>query len=75
MISLLLEQPNINVNVQSVYNYTALNLACMAGKTEVVKQLPAAGPKHQPQHPKRLWSLAVDGGVRQQPQELRQGAA
>ena len=33
------EQPNINVNVQSIYNYTALNLACMAGKTEVVKQL------------------------------------
>ena len=39
VIALLLEQPNINVNVQSVYNYTALNLACMAGKTEVVRQL------------------------------------
>ena len=39
MIALLLEQPNINVNVQSAYNYTALNLACMAGRTEVVKQL------------------------------------
>ena len=42
VIALLLEQPNINVNVQSVYNYTALNLACMAGKTEVVKQLQQA---------------------------------
>ena len=28
--------------MQSVYNYTALNLACMAGKTEVVKQLQQA---------------------------------
>ena len=50
VIALLLEQPNINVNVQSVYNYTALKLACMAGKTEVVKQLqqpPASTPTSQ----------------------------
>ena len=39
IIALLLQQPSIDVNLRTFVGYTALNMACMLGRTMIVRQL------------------------------------
>ena len=39
IVALLLQQPSINVNLRTFVGYTALNMACMVGRTKIVRQL------------------------------------
>ena len=39
IIALLLQQPSIDVNLRTFVGYTALNMACMVGRTKIVRQL------------------------------------
>ena len=39
MINLLLQEPNIDLNLTTFHNYTALNLACWLNKPSIVRQL------------------------------------
>jgi len=39
VISLLLKQPGINLNLQTFHEYTALNMACLMNRPDIVRQL------------------------------------
>ena len=39
IVGLLLQQPGIDVNLQSFYGYTPLHMACMIGRTKIVRML------------------------------------
>ena len=39
VISLLLKQPGINLNLQTFHDYTALNMACLINRPHTVRQL------------------------------------
>ena len=39
VINLLLQEPNIDINLTTAHNYTALNTACMINRPNIVRQL------------------------------------